>query len=514
MSIVQYLLQLSLSLAVVFVFYKLFLSRLTFYNINRWYLLGYTFISFIIPFASISSLWQYKEMDEIVFIQWIPALNNTPTVQKLSNSEVVMAYVLLIIALGAVFFLIKLLISWVALRFLKQKATVISADETATIFQVQDDIAPFSFGKNMYLNIHQHAGEDLEQIIKHEFVHIKQRHTLDVVWSEILCILNWYNPFAWMLKNAIKQNLEFIADDKVIQQGVDKEGYQFLLLKVMGNNNFSIGNNFNIAALKKRIVMMNRNETSKKHLLKFVLMLPVIAVLLLSFRTIQQDVRKSQVMAEAVVLAEPIIVIKDTVPEKKITLTGKAERVIGNGVDNQPETIRIYGVKNPSDNPPLYVLNGEVISSEELSAIAPNDIEAIHVLKGANAESLYGTKATHGVILITTKAPGAKGYIVTENKAAVYGDAVTGIGVKTFHQDTASTKPRVVLRGKGGNQLHTNGDPDVLWVIDGKVASDEERQLLDPENIQGVTVLKTETGKAKYGSLAKSGVIEITLKEK
>ncbi len=517
MSIAQYLLQLSVSLAVVFVFYKLVLSRLTFYNINRWYLLGYSFISFLIPFASISALWQHKEVDQIVFIQWIPALTNSNAVQKLNSNELVIAYMLGIIVLGAVVLLIKLLFTWLSLRFLKKNATVISADETATIFQVQENIAPFSFGKNMYLNINQHQGEDLEQIIKHEFVHIKQKHTLDVIWCEILCILNWYNPFAWMLRSAIKQNLEFIADDKVIQQGVDREGYQFLLLKVMGNRNFAIANNFNISALKKRIAMMNTNETGKRHLLKFILMLPIIAVLLLSFRTIHNETVKEH--TAPVVIMSTIPVAKDTVPEKAtIHITGKGEASKqtkdAGDIREKPKTVTIYGVKDVPGNPPLLVLNGSIVSQDEFQTLNPNTIETINVLKDASATSLYGEKAEHGVIIVTTKAGKAGDYIV-ENKEKVKLE-LRGTAERTEVTETAGKTAGIVLRGKGKtvNIQGVDNETKALWVIDGKVVTEEERLQLDPDTIKTVTIMKDASGTGKYGSAAKNGVIEITLKEK
>jgi hypothetical protein len=97
-------------------------------------------------------------------------------------------------------------------------------------------------------------------------------------------VLNWYNPAAWLIRNAIRQNLEFIADDKVIQSGMDRKQYQYLLLKVIGNNHFSIANNFNFSSLKKRIAMMNKIKTNRIHLMKFLVIFPLLAVLLLSFR--------------------------------------------------------------------------------------------------------------------------------------------------------------------------------------------------------------------------------------
>ena len=100
----------------------------------------------------------------------------------------------------------------------------------------------------------------------------------------MLCIINWYNPFAWLLKRSIRQNLEFIADNKVIENGIDKKQYQYLLLKVIGNRQFSIATQFNFSSLKKRIVMMNKSKSAKRQLGRFLFLLPVLAIILLSFR--------------------------------------------------------------------------------------------------------------------------------------------------------------------------------------------------------------------------------------
>jgi hypothetical protein len=113
---------------------------------------------------------------------------------------------------------------------------------------------------------------------------VKQKHTHDIIWSELLCILNWYNPFAWLIRKAIRQNLEFIADDKVLEQGLDKRKYQYLLLKVTGNNHFSIANQFNFSSLKKRIAMMNKMKSARAQLIKFLFIVPLVAVMLLAFR--------------------------------------------------------------------------------------------------------------------------------------------------------------------------------------------------------------------------------------
>jgi BlaR1 peptidase M56 len=124
----------------------------------------------------------------------------------------------------------------------------------------------------------------LKEIIRHEFVHVKQKHTIDILFAEFLCIINWYNPFVWLMRKAIRQNLEFIADNNVLQSGFDRKQYQYLLLKVIGVSQFSITQQFNFSSLKKRIAMMNKLKSAKVHLIKFLFALPLTAILLLAFR--------------------------------------------------------------------------------------------------------------------------------------------------------------------------------------------------------------------------------------
>jgi len=96
--------------------------------------------------------------------------------------------------------------------------------------------------------------------------------------------LNWYNPFVWLIKHAIKQNLEFLADDAVVNNGADKKSYQYLLLKVTGYSPLTIASGFKLSSLKQRIYMMNKTRTSQRHLLKLLFVLPLVAVMMVAFR--------------------------------------------------------------------------------------------------------------------------------------------------------------------------------------------------------------------------------------
>jgi beta-lactamase regulating signal transducer with metallopeptidase domain len=286
--LIQFLVKLTISLAVVWLFYHFILRKLTFYNSNRWYLLCYSILAFLIPFVNISPVLENKTSG---VIQFVPSVHQyTIDLEEASNCPApiwsgydkwdLIAFGLIIVS-GILF--LRFAISFFSFLTIQRKAKLISNDGVK-IYQVDENIIPFSFGRSIYINSRLHTEAELQDIVTHEFVHVKQNHTIDIIWAEILCILNWYNPFAWLLKRSIRQNLEFIADNKVIQNGINKKEYQYLLLKVIGNHQFSIATQFNFSSLKKRIAMMNRSKSAKRQLGRFLFLVPVLAIILLSFR--------------------------------------------------------------------------------------------------------------------------------------------------------------------------------------------------------------------------------------
>lgn len=285
-SLYTYLLKLSICLSVVYLFYQLFLRRLTFYNWNRWYLLGYTAIAFVIPFIRINPVLEKSQLHANEMLEYIPVVGYSGAGVGQAATDSSWTYeewILLAISIGIAIMLVRLLVQHISLNRMKKQSELL-LDDSVRLYQVNKNIIPFSFGNTIFVNQHQHTQEELKEIIRHEFIHVKQRHTVDILWSEILCILNWYNPFVWLLRFAIRQNLEFIADYKVLENGLDKKEYQYLLLKVIGVSQFSIATKFNFTSLKKRIAMMNKMKSAKLHLLKFLFIIPLLAVLLLSFR--------------------------------------------------------------------------------------------------------------------------------------------------------------------------------------------------------------------------------------
>ena len=295
-QIFEYLLKVSVSLAVVYLFYHFLLRKLTFYTANRWYLLLYSFCSFLIPLINISPVLEKSEWRNTGIVNYIPVLPDRSSIYETGwkqagsyeSAKIFGSCLLTLLLLGIILMLIRLAFQYFSYLKVKRSSSLLSS-EPIRIFQVNEPIIPFSIGNSIFINRHLHNEEELKDIIRHEFVHVKQRHSVDIFLSELLCVLNWYNPFAWFIRRAIKVNLEFIADSKVLETGIDRKEYQCLLLKVIGISQFNIITPFNFSSLKKRIAMMNKKQSAKTQLWKLVLILPVLVVILLAFRNVGRN---------------------------------------------------------------------------------------------------------------------------------------------------------------------------------------------------------------------------------
>ena len=283
-----YMLKLSCSLAVIWLFYRLLLRNLTFYDLNRWYLLGYSLLAFLIPLIDIGPALEGDRPEEPLVLQFIPAIGEiTPalahTPENRGSTWSVWTIASGILLVGTLLLLVRIIVRWLALRQLRRSAILVRDGEWK-IYQVDEMITPFSFGKAIFINRGLHTDREWEEIILHEYEHVRGRHTVDIVIAEWLTVLNWYNPFAWLIRHSIRQNLEFIADRRVLAGGFDRKGYQYHLLKAVGLPRYRLANNFNFSSLKKRIVMMNKLRSARLHLVKFLFILPLSAVLLVAFR--------------------------------------------------------------------------------------------------------------------------------------------------------------------------------------------------------------------------------------
>lgn len=179
-----------------------------------------------------------------------------------------------IIFAGSFIFQMTLLL-WRALRY------PVIKDGIYRIVEMHGDHAPCSFGNTIFINPSKYDWEVYNQILSHEKIHVQQKHTLDIIVAELVLIFQWFNPFAWIYRREIENNLEFLTDDQVVQQNeVDKKSYQLSLVKVSAPHlPLRLTTNYNQSILKTRIAMMNKKRSNLHTAWKYFFLLPVFAFL-------------------------------------------------------------------------------------------------------------------------------------------------------------------------------------------------------------------------------------------
>ena len=324
----EYALKVSFCLAMIFLFYTSLLKQITYYRLNRYFLLIFSILSFIIPFINVTVFVQAQQLKNVPFINYLPVIVNNKIPSNLVNNYITFNYRQI---LSAVYIFIsfvlffRLLVQLLSIRKIRSKATCILTG-VVDIYHLSEPVLPFSFLNNIFINKDNYSEKELQEIIDHEKVHAQQKHTIDVLLTEMICIFNWYNPFAWLIKKAIRENLEFIADDAVIQKGADRKSYQYLLLKVTGDVPSSIASNLKFTSLKSRIRMMNKSKTGKSHLLKFALLVPLVTFLLLAFRNKQEIYNPATKEQSTATKTYILSSLTYSVPDKKVEAAVKKEK--------------------------------------------------------------------------------------------------------------------------------------------------------------------------------------------
>jgi len=277
----EYLLKAS---AVIFIFYacyKLFLQGETFFKTNRWFLLFGILASILIPFIVIPIYVEYVPVIRQFFVT-SEAIATQPNVEDPFNWMQLLYFVY---SMGLIFILVKLGIEFFSLWLLLKKNNTYK-NGAYTYIETNQDVPPFTFFKHIVYNKDQFSKTELDHILNHEKVHAKQYHSLDVILVQIMSAIFWFNPFIWLYRKELQQNLEFIADSEAQTVSNCGKSYQTLLLKAsLPNYKLALANNFYNSLIKKRIVMLHKSKSSKLNVWKYAVVLPILAVFLMSANT-------------------------------------------------------------------------------------------------------------------------------------------------------------------------------------------------------------------------------------
>jgi hypothetical protein len=290
-----YILNVALFLAGCIAFYKLLLVQETFFKLNRIILLACLVFSLSVPLIPVPqqfSFWQ-TELQSVegrtpaLNAGNIPAVSMTPTNKTAQSaalvestgiklSQVVTGLIWLYWA-GVGAFGINFLVQIITLLYRSYSRPVIR-DGRFRIVEVSGEQAPCSFGNSIFINPEKYDWETYNQILLHEKIHIRDGHSFDILFAELVLIFQWFNPFAWIYRKELENNLEFLTDQQLLEKSdVDQESYQLSLLKVSAPHfPLSLTTNYNQSLLKKRVNMMNAKKSSANTTWKYLFLIPLL----------------------------------------------------------------------------------------------------------------------------------------------------------------------------------------------------------------------------------------------
>ena len=267
-SFVNYLIESGVSLSLFALVYFLFLRRETFFSINRWFLLVSIGFSAILPLLHIPFYTaQPTVLAEVTVTPYVNLLT-TITIYGSGLTQdaetFVLSYSLLgyFYLLGVVLFIAKFFIQLFQVMRLIVRNKVTEEGKIKLVI-LDREISPFSFLNYIFVGKNLQNTKGWEKMLEHERQHIRQGHTFDVLLLEIIAIVQWFNPFFWMFRRALRENHEFLADQAVISHGTAPSWYKQILINQYVGDQIVIANNFNYSLIKIRIKMMSKIKSRK-----------------------------------------------------------------------------------------------------------------------------------------------------------------------------------------------------------------------------------------------------------
>lgn len=333
-----YYLKINIALAVFYIFYRLMFEKDTFLVWRRFLLMFFPVIAIIFPLISIQ---KFIEPESYIaglsgfYSQILPEIEVKAEQVGINWGEIARQSLYFVIAAGWIALSVRFVYKFLFLINLALKCHKTNINDTEVCL-LPSYSSPFSFFNKIFIYPKAHSENELEEILLHEKAHVAQYHTIDVLIAEIVTIICWINPFAWWLKREVRDNLEYLADRKVLLSGIDSKSYQYHLLGLSYNKAAAnLYNSFNVLSVKNRIIMMNKKPSKRIEKAKRLLLLPLIGFMLL-FSYCNSPQSKQNVTSE--------IAVKDIQDGMKIKLKnlpseevkGKTEGEIFTVVEEMP----------------------------------------------------------------------------------------------------------------------------------------------------------------------------------
>ena len=313
--VLYYLLQVIGASALLYLYYHLALRNKKFHQYNRFYLLGAMLLSVLIPFLNIPVYFTTQETHTSIVLRTLTVISGPAVdegtvvlpVQQIKHPTftttgifyyiyIFLAVLILIKIIGSLFRIRKIILNYPAEKIGGIK--FINTSEPGT---------PFSFFRWLFwhkdISVKSPAGE---RIFRHEFFHIREKHTLDILFTELLTVIFWINPFFHLVKKEIRAIHEFLADQYAVQE-TNKWDYAELLLMQTLQTRYSLVNPFFYNQIKRRIAMITNPKKTSHQYLRQLLVLPIAGIVVTLFAFKYSNSAPDPVKR----LADPITVVID-----------------------------------------------------------------------------------------------------------------------------------------------------------------------------------------------------------
>ena len=293
-----YFLKVNVAIVLFYAFYRLFFYKDTFFGWRRTALLCFFAVSAAVPLLNIQTWITEQEpmvaMADLYASVVLPELTVGTEVAPTDWKSILSEYANIAYWGIVALLMIRLIMQLAGIIRLTCRCRKIQIGNTSIHLLPKAD-GPFSFFHWIFIHPSSHTEEEFNEILTHEQTHARQWHSIDVIISELVCIFCWYNPFAWLMKREIRTNLEYMADARVLENGYDSKTYQYHLLGLSHQKAaVTIYNSFNVLPLKKRIKMMNKKRTKEIGRTKYLMFLPLAALLMIvsNIETVARTTKK------------------------------------------------------------------------------------------------------------------------------------------------------------------------------------------------------------------------------
>lgn len=492
--ILFYILQVVAASGLLYCYYHFVLRNKKFHRYNRFYLLMTLLVSSFIPFLNIpiyfsdetSSSSAFFKTLQVVSSPYVEVEGATAAKQVVSPSSGFLNWndiLFVLYFLVALVLALRVLFSFRKIKFIIKKYTVEQFDNINFV-NTDEPGTPFSFFRWLFWNRKiELNSEKGEQIFRHELFHIQQKHSWDVIFMEIICTIFWINPFFHLIKKELKAIHEFLADEFAIKENNNWQYAELLLMQAFNTNN-SLINPFFHNQIKRRIAMITLSKKPRYQYVRKVMMLP-LAVLILSLFAFNYTEKNSGMRQNQNTLYT-IEVFNDTIP--KVDSARWFKYLPPPPVKKSPSEAELKSWQNAK----IYAIwiDGKRINNTDLKKYQPGDFGSFYVSKLTRDAINYG-KHENEVCLFT---------------------------LRYYNENIAGPNTWLRLLITEASKTDTSKSSTRLLVLNHRpmpgLTIKALENLVPPEHISIITILKVKDAIDKYGDQAKNGAIEISTEYK